>query len=385
MNEYLIVGAGLQGEAIAYDVLKFDNNSRIILADKFPESAVHIKNRLKSSRAEAIPYSVDASDIRQMIELMNGKNIAIGAASYAFNELLTKAAIASQTNFIDLGGNNTVVEKQFMLSEAAKRAGITVITDTGVAPGANSAVVKEGENIIGSVKYVHSFCGGLPIDPVGELKYMSVFNTSGLINEYIEPVEVLDNYKLKIVEPLTGIEDILIKDDRFPDGKLLLEAAFTSGGSSTLAKTYEGKIKSLDYKTLRYPGHWDRIRMLYKLGFFGQEEVKGIKPREISEYLIEKAIKYDGKDMLILKVRVGNDREKIDFQVVDFYNDTTKHSAMQRMTGYSAAIVAEMIVNNVIREKGVLKIEESVSPVKFINAWKERDINLEITHTKKID
>lgn len=389
MNEYLIIGAGLQGEAIAYDILKFDINSRITIADKFLDKALKVRERLKSNRIDAA-YA-DASNLEQMIGLMNGKNIAIGAASYEYNELLTKAAIVTKTNFIDLGGNNTIVAKQFALSEEAKKAGITVIADVGVAPGAFTTLAIHGVTLIGEVKYIHGAVGGLPQEPKGSLLYQKVFDDEGLINEYTEPVEILDNYQLKTIEPLTGIQKMVIDDRKFsdektfPGRKVTLEAAFTSGGSSTLAKTYDGKIESLWYKTLRYPGHWDKIRFLYDLGLFSKEKFGNTTLREITKQGINKMIQYDGEDMLIMKMCVGNDKEKVDIQLVDFYDKTTGHSAMQRTTGYSAAIVAEMIVDKTIRSKGTLKIEESVSPIRFINAWKERDIDLKTIRSERIE
>jgi lysine 6-dehydrogenase len=382
MNEYLIIGgAGLQGESIAYDILKFDPKSRVIIADKSLNDALKVRKRLNSNRVD-VAYA-DASNLEQMLGLMGRADIAIGSAGYKYNELLTKAAIATKTHFCDLGGNNTIVEKQFELIKEAKKAGIKIIPDCGIAPGAVSILAMYGISQIKNPSYIHESVGGLPQEPKGVLNYMEVFSITGLINEYIEPVEILHDYKLKIVDPLGGRENILIKDSKFPDGRLFLEAAYTSGGSSTLAKTFKGKIKTLDYKTLRYPEHWDQIKLLYDLGFFSEEKINDVTPRFVSEKLIKRAISYKGKDMLIAKVAVGNDKEEIELQLVDFYNDKTGHSAMQRTTGYSVAIIAEMMINGAIKGAGVMKLEECVPPEKFIDAWKEREMNLKTTYTKK--
>lgn len=375
MNNYLIVGAGLQAEAIAYDLLKFDQDSKITIVDKYFSKSMNIR-KLNTRRVIAEPG--DASELDEMIQLMKGKDVAIGASSYKHNVVLTKAAIITGTNFLDLGGSNSIAEQQFTLDKEAKDVNICVVPNTGVGPGADCTAFVLAYGLIEKPKYARMLVGGNPQNPWGEFKYMGVFSYEGLIQEYVMPVEIIQNGKRIIVEPLTGIEDILYKDQRLTGGEVMLEATRTSGGLSTLAKTFEGKIETLEYKTLRYPGHWKLIKKMYDNGDFREDQfIKGKSRRQISQELFEKEMGYKDRDVIFLQVIVGNDEKEVRLQMTDFYDDATGHTAMQRTTGYSASIIAQMIAKGEIKDKGVLYVEKSIPPSRFFEEWSKRGINLE--------
>jgi lysine 6-dehydrogenase len=382
MKSYLVIGAGLQGEAIAYDLIKFDLDSNVLVVDNDWKKLNYIKKKIPSDRLQIVLG--DASNRTDMEMLMDEMDVAIGATSPKLNALLLEYAINTKTNFCDLGINTEVLNEQFAMNERAIRAEITGIPYCGIAPGTDGIVLIKGFERIKNPTYGHIMVGGLPQNPKGPLKYMKVFKIESLISEYVEPAEIVENYKLKIIEPLGGIETIVFKDKRLPDGQVLLEAAYTSGGLSTLGRTYEGKIETLDYKTLRYPGHWEVITARKNGGEFRDEEfINGKSRRQISEELLEKEIGYEDKDLLFMMVRVGNDKMEAKFQLIDFYNDITGHTAMQRTTGYSAAIVAEMLAYGMIKDKGILKIEESIDPDVFLPELSRRGINLEYTLINK--
>jgi lysine 6-dehydrogenase len=380
---YLIVGSGSMGEAIAYDLLQDKETFRVELVDKSSENLLGAFKRIKDKRLHTIV--ADANNYQEMHELMRHMDVAIGAASYEFNEILTRAAISTGSHFCDLGGNNTVVSRQFALNHQAKSVGVKIIPDCGIAPGAVSTIVQYGiakmiELGKGMPESVHIRVGGLPQHPKGPLGYKKVFSVHGLLNEYIEPTEILHNGELTIVESLEGIEKIIFKDARFKNGMLELEAAYTSGGSSTLGKTYEGIITSLDYKTLRYKGHWELMKAFKDSGFFSEIEKTIGKtrttPRAITENLIDGMISYESPDILLVRVTLQKGNYHAEYDLVDFQNEQTGHTAMQRTTGYSAAIVAQMMAKDLIVENGVLTIEQHIPPAEFVDEWKKRGILL---------
>src|SRR5688572_11891830 len=238
------------GVAAAYDLLLDESTAGVTLCDRDPDALEKACAQLNSPRVT--PITADAGNVDKMSRIMVGHDCAIAAASYDFNLALTKAAIAARVHFCDLGGNVDVVDKQFMLDQAAKNAGIKVVPDCGIAPGSVSVIAQLCiDRLGGSADYVKIRVGGLPQEPVGPLKYAQVFSVRGLISNCKEPVEILRNGTLEVVESMTGLET-----QDFPAPFHTLEAVYTSGGSSTMAKTYAGKIRELDYKTLRFPGHW---------------------------------------------------------------------------------------------------------------------------------
>ncbi|HSD12116.1 MAG TPA: saccharopine dehydrogenase C-terminal domain-containing protein [Patescibacteria group bacterium] len=373
-KKYLVVGTGKMGLAVAYDLLLNPDTAGVTVCDRDGAALAAAASVLHDPRVSGV--MADAGDLDRMHRLMVGHDCAIGAASYDFNLSLTKAAIASRIHFCDLGGNNGVVEKQFMLDAAAKNAGIRVLPDCGIAPGAVSVLARHALDMVPAAERLQIRVGGLPQKPEGLLKYALAFSVRGLVNEYVEPAEILWEGKRELVPSLGGLEY-----QEFPEPFGRLEAAYTSGGSSTLARTYEGRVKYLDYKTLRWPGHWDVIRTMRGLGMFDETsriDVGSIcTPREFTERFLEKTLPKGVPDALVLRV-AATDRERkgVVFDLIDLADPATGHSAMQRTTAYSASICARMLAYGIIADVGTLRHEVSIQPALFLDEWKKRGIDL---------
>lgn len=380
---YLVIGSGKMGVAAAYDLLLDESTAGVTLCDRDPDALEKACALLNSPRVT--PITADAGNVDTMSRIMVGHDCAIAAASYDFNLALTKAAIAARVHFCDLGGNVDVVDKQFMLDQAAKNAGIKVVPDCGIAPGSVSVIAQLCiDRLGGSADYVRIRVGGLPQEPVGPLKYAQVFSIRGLISNCKEPVEILRDGTLEVVESMTGLET-----QDFPAPFHTLEAVYTSGGSSTMAKTYAGKIRELDYKTLRFPGHWAIMRALRDLGFW-DESLHGfgpgaapVTPRLLTERLLAERLPVGVPDALVLRVIVGKDGgDEYTCDLIDLMDPATGHSAMQRTTAYSIAIVARMLIDGRIADTGTLYHERSIPPVAYFREWKTRGLNLLIRQTR---
>ena len=272
MTTFLVCGAGMMAQALVYDLRKFANPNKIIVLD------------IDHSRLDGITgdkvekHQGDLTDRKFVEPFFKEADVACAAASYKLNALLTDCAIANGTHFIDMGGNNTIVEQQFAMSDRAAKADLTVIPDCGLAPGMASILAADGIGRFDSVDSVKMRVGGLPQHPQPPLNYSIFFSPEGLLNEYREPTVVLRDGKLTKLESLTEVEELSLPPN-FPK----LEAFHTSGGASTLPYTYEGKIRNLDYKTIRYPGHVEKIKFLFDLGMADetpyQIENHGNQPR----------------------------------------------------------------------------------------------------------
>lgn len=382
-NTYLVIGSGKMGVAAAYDLLLDEDTAGVTLCDRDPDALERACAQLNSPRVT--PITADAGNVDTMSRIMVGHDCAIAAASYDFNLALTKAAIAARVHFCDLGGNVSVVDRQFMLDGTAKNAGIKVVPDCGIAPGSVSVIAQLCiDRLGGRADYVHIRVGGLPQEPTGPLKYAQVFSVRGLISNCKEPVEILNDGKLEVVESMTGMET-----QDFPAPFNTLEAVYTSGGSSTMAKTYAGRIRNLDYKTLRFPGHWAIMRALRDLGFW-DDSLHGIgsgagavTPRLLTEKLLIERLPVGVPDALVLRVIVGQDGgDEYTCDLIDLMDPTTGHSAMQRTTAYSIAIVARMLIDGRISDTGVLYHELSIPPAAYFREWKTRGLNLQVRQTR---
>lgn len=371
----LILGAGMMSRAIAYDLSVFSNFKKISISDKDENILNSAKNFLKNKK---INYEIlDVYDKEDVRDIFKKYDLVISAIPYKYNYFLTKIAIETNTNFIDLGGNNDIVEKQLKLSKDAEKKGVTIIPDCGLAPGLVSIITRDIVDYLDEIEYVKIRVGGIPLKPVPPFNYQLVFSANGLINEYVEDSLVLDNKKIISKRSLTDLEEIL-----FPHPFGTMESFLTSGGCSTLPYTFRYIIRYLDYKTIRYPGHRDLIKPIIDLGLGSEKEIKiddkTVIPRKILIKLLKEKIPSKGKDAVLLKVisegKKSNNEIKLTYQMIDYFDEKNSVSAMMRTTGYPVSIIAQMINRNIITKKGVFTCENIIPPDYFFKELEFRDI-----------
>jgi len=378
---YLVLGSGLMGRAVAFDLLRHKDTEKVFLADINVKQATEVASWLDDQRVE--PLHLDVTQKAQVVDAMEKADTAIGCVSYHYNYFLSQLAIETKTNFCDLGGNNTIVNQQFTLNEEAQKAGITIIPDCGLAPGVASILTAYASEKFESLEEIHIRVGGLPQNPKPPLNYSLIFNVKGLTNEYLEQAEVIRNGKIVNVESLTEVEEIT-----FPAPFGYLEAFQTSGGTSTLPKTFLGKVKELDYKTIRYKGHCEKMKTIFDLGFREEQKIdyKGCKisPREFLEYMLVRSLTHENtKDVTLLRIWVIGQKEekkmKFTLQIIDYYDEKHKLTSMMRMTAFPVAIIARMITRGEITKKGVIVQEFNVPSLSMITELQQRNITIEET------
>ncbi len=373
----LLLGAGRMGRAIAYDLLQHEEVTALIIADRERKHAEALVEWLADRRATAMRLDVSAP--RAAREAMNGCAVAVSAVPYFFNFTLAQAAVEARVNFCDLGGNPKIVAEEFGLDDQAKQAGVTLIPDCGLAPGlVNILAAAAVEALGGMADSVRIRVGGLPQHPRPPLDYQIVFSPYGLINEYMEEATILHNGEPATVPSLTGLEEI-----SFPPPYERLEAFHTAGGSSTLPLTMRGRVKDLDYKTIRYPGHLAKVKAIADLGFFDREprEIDGVEvaPRALAVRLFQEKLSFDEPDVVLLRVTARRGERTVGYEMVDLYDPRTGLSAMMRTTGFPIAEIAYMLGTREITARGVLPQEECVPHQEFITRLVSHGLKLERT------
>lgn len=366
-----VIGAGMMARAVVYDLVRQADVTEVRVADRDGSRLRELKRWARSPKVHT--FVADASDRAAMAALMRPCTAAIGCASYALNLGLTRAAITARTHFCDLGGNNTVVARQLALDARARKAGITVVPDCGLAPGLVSVLAAAGvERLGGRADAVRIRVGGLPRAPKPPLGYGIVFSAEGLINEYVEPCEILRAGRAVTVEPLADAEPL-----RFaaPFGRL--EAFNTSGGSSTLPETMRGRVRNLDYKTIRYPGHCAQVRLLFDLGLMSSRPGPGgVKPRTVLARLLEEKLGFETDDVVLLRVEATRGRRRVRFELVDRADRRTGLTAMMRTTGFPAAVACLTLARGRATRAGVLPGELAFEPQGFIHELAGRGLAL---------
>lgn len=374
----LVIGAGMMGRAIAFDLSKFSKYDKITVIDKDKNTVEGAKNFLKNNK---ISYNLlDIENTVDAVKCIREYDVVISAIPYFFNYELTKIAIDTKTHFIDLGGNNSIVKKQKTLDKKAQEAKIIVIPDCGLAPGLVSIITRDTVDYYDSVDFVKIRVGGLPKNPIPPFNYQFVFSPNGLINEYTQDAIVLNNKKIVYKKSMTELEKIT-----FPKPFGDMEAFITSGGCSTLPYTFKYIIKYLDYKTIRYPRHCEKFKLLLDLGLGSDKPIKinnyKINPREVLIKLVEKFIPATGEDAVLLKVFAqgskNNKKIKIEYTMIDYFDKKNNITAMMRTTGYPVSIIAQMIEQKKIDKYGVSTPEEIINPKYFFKELKKKSIIIE--------
>ncbi|MBT3317698.1 hypothetical protein HN388_06910 [bacterium] len=374
---YLLLGSGLQGTAIAWDLLfNSENTTQVTVCDINMNSLGALSEKIKASRLHTLQADVADRDV--ILPLAKNADVMISAVNYWFNASLTEVAIEAGTHFLDLGGNNDIVAQQFAQNEMAKKAGVTIIPDCGLAPGLAGLIGWELSTRFDQCQEIHLRVGGLPLEPQPPMNYSIVFSVEGLINEYIEPAVVIRDGAVKTVPSMTELEELTFPA---PFGKL--EAFQTSGGISSLPETMLGKVTNLDYKTIRYPGHCAQVNLLMSLGLTNSEkiEVEGVEvsPRKVLANRLNENLPPVGKDVVLLQATatglIDGKQQTHSLQIIDYADEKTDISAMMRMTGFPAAIIATMLAKGTIAPGA--KPQELVIPVpELLDELRKRDVSI---------
>lgn len=376
---YAVIGAGRQGIAAAYDLAKFGEAEKIILIDlQMPDEA---KARLEKLTGKNIFVSrkTDVKNLSELKKNLEGVNAVISCVPYYFNLELAKTAIELGINFCDLGGNTRVVEEQLKLNKEALEKGISIVPDCGMDPGLNISFIENILHQFDETISIRSYGAGLPQNPVPPWNYLSSFHLNGLTNEYYGDAIFLREGKIYRAACLQELEEINFCD---PIGKL--EAAVTSGGLSTLPFDLEGKVQTLENKTLRYPGHWNQFRAYSLLGLFESELIKidgkEISPRDFFHKLLGPKISM-GKfeDLGIIRIFAEGVKDgknaKYELVLIERYDEATGFTAMQKLTGWHASIIAILSASGKA-VKGAVPVHKAVSGKLIIEEAKRRGFEI---------
>src|SRR5690606_15214300 len=264
----LVLGGGLQGSACAYDLLKNEKVERVVLADlNIDRIPPFLRQLANDPRLELV--RVDARDEEAVSRVMQGVDACMNALPYYFNLDMTRLAVRNGVHYSDLGGNTEIVFRQQELDAEARERGVSVIPDCGLAPGMVNILAAAGIAELDEPESVRIFVGGLPQEPEPPLNYQIVYSIEGVLDYYTTRSWVLRDGEPRQVDALTEIEPV-----EFPEPVGTLEAFHTAGGLSTLPWTYRGRLKTMEYKTLRYPGHAEAMRVIRDLGLLGLDPVQ---------------------------------------------------------------------------------------------------------------
>lgn len=377
----VVLGAGLMGKETARDLVKSDDVQKVYIADLNIRQAENFAEELMNDKLDIL--LLDATNDQQLRDVMALGDVVVNALFYTFNEKVARIAIDIGVHAIDLGGHiGGATEAVLGFAEMAGAKGVTIIPDLGVAPGMINILTGYGAGKLDKVESIKLYVGGIPVEPEPPLNYNLVFSLEGVFDHYTDPSHVIRNGELKEVPSLSEVEHIHF--DKYGE----LEAFHTSGGTSTLTKSFPN-VKTLEYKTIRYKGHAEKFQLLVDLGLLSREnevtiDGKAVKVRDVMREHLAPQLQLGKKsDVVLLRVIVSGEKNgspmTYEYELITEKDVSINETAMARATANTVSVVAQMIGNGVIHKRGVYPPEKIVPGAAYIEAMKKRGVIIEET------
>lgn len=382
---YLVLGAGRQGTAAAYDLVKFGEADRVTLADRESGIAQAAADRVNDLTARSIADAI-ALDVRNeqaVREALRDRTVVLSAVPYYFNLPLTYLAIESGAAWCDLGGNTDIVRQQHALHDDAQRAGVSVVPDCGMGPGLGNTLGVYAMELLDTTDHVYLYDGGLPLEPQPPWNYIASFNIEGLTNEYYYGMTVLRHGELVHIPVFSELEII-----DTPLGAL--EAFMVAGGVSTAPWTFKSRLQTYQLKIVRYPGTFAQLKAFSDLGLFDLDPVRvdghDVIPRQMFHALFEPQVRAEVvKDVCLIRAQAigtkGGRAAEVTIDLVDRHDPITGFSAMERTTGWHLSIVASLIAHGQVAP-GAIPLESAVRGHPFVAEARRRGFNIDVHYSQ---
>jgi saccharopine dehydrogenase-like NADP-dependent oxidoreductase len=331
-----VLGAGQIGAVIAR--MLAEQGHRVTLADASASQLAH------GAAPNVATEVVDASDLEALRLFLADRNIVVSALPYFLNRGIARIAVETKTHYFDLTED---VATTAFIKEIGAAADVALVPQCGLAPGFICVLGADMAARFDEVKTIRMRVGALPLYPTNALRYNVTWSIDGLINEYCNPCEIVFNGKPILVPALEGLESVMI------DG-VAYEAFNTSGGLGTLADTLSGRVQDLSYKTLRYPGHAEIMKLLLQGLELAQD-------RDTMRRILSRAAPFTYKDVVVIfvtgiGVRAGRMEEE---SIVLRHYGKPELGAIQLTTAAGCVAMVELFLNGKLPAKGFVRQEDA--------------------------
>jgi lysine 6-dehydrogenase len=345
----VVLGGGRVGGAIARDLAR-DGAFEVTVAD--------VSQSVLDGFGHDADIAVEVTDLRDPAEvrrLAAAHELVIGAVPGHMGFATLSAAIEAGRPVVDI---SFFPEDPFALDELARSRGVVAVVDAGVAPGCSNMLLGHVMTVLDETERFLCYVGGLPVERRWPFEYKAGFSPIDVIEEYTRPArQVMGG---QVVE-LAALSDPELVDFA---GVGTLEA-FNTDGLRTLVGTC--RVPHMQEKTLRYPGHVDRMRMLREAGFFSKEAIHlgdvKVRPLDVTAKLLFPLWELrDGEeDLTVMRVivegRRDEGRDRHTFELLDRYDSATRTTSMARTTGYTCTAVARLVAGGTFRRVGISPLE----------------------------
>ena len=361
-----VLGAGAIGTAVAHDLAHSDDVARVQVCEAQPITLRAFRRDHAHPRLRT--YEADARDLQTLEPILAGSACVVLCIGPEHNDRVARLALDLGAHVVDLGSPTPIRAPGEPLDLLAERRQRWVVTDCGLAPGLVGMLVMRGVRALDEARGARVRVGDVPVEPDGPFRHRLGHSAERLLDDYTHPAHVLRDGQVETRAPMTGVETLDV------EGFGEMEAFYTGGGLGPLAETLAGQLDRLDAKTIRYPGHAERMRFLLDLGLADRTSLDVRTHLTYRDVLVRRLRQRLGgayDDAVLLRVEVEGRRDGADgtlsYEIVDRYDQETGLSAIQRCTGFPAAAAAVLLGQRGIPGGGVAAADQ-VLPVEAVVA-----------------
>lgn len=377
--DFVIIGAGQIGSAVARELVSHDQVSAVRVVDSHARALSELGESVSNPKLQS--FQVDARDVHALAPLLSGASCVIGAGSPALSLTTARLALEANSHYIDLGGPDSVLGEELALHEEARARGRWIVPGCGLAPGLVNMLCVRGIELFDEVESACIRVGDLPRNPDPPFRFQVAWSAEKLIEDYTEPVQYIRDGLLATTEALTMEEAI-----RFAPPFDALEAFSTAGSLSMLARSLVGRVRYLDHKTIRWPGHLSQMRFVMGLGF-GEKRTIDVRThltyRDVLIRRMRQRLPQNAPDVVLMRVVVqglkdGRQRSLI-FEMAEGPDEASGVSAMRRCTAVPAAVTAVMLGSGLVEGGGASPPEGVIPRDRFLELVIARGLNVRET------
>jgi len=375
VSKILVLGGGLVGRVIARD-LASEKDLQVTVADASPAT----RERLASEGLGTL--ALDLTDDAAVRQAVAGADVVVGAAPGHMGFRLLRLVIEAGKPYADIA---FMPEDFLELDGLARERGVTAVVDCGVAPGLSNLLCGRAAHELDDVERMLILVGGLPKNRVWPFEYRVVFSAVDVIEEYTRPARWVEHGKLVTRPALTDVEPVDLP-------RVGTVEAFNTDGLRSLAKTLHAPF--MKEKTLRWPGHVEKMRMLRETGFLSLEpiDVGGVtvRPYDVTTKLLFDAWRLPPgeADLTVMRVEAtgtaGGKRQTWTWDLYDEADLASGFHSMARTTGYPCAIVTRLLAHGELKRPGVQPPERLAGDDRFYEAMMKGLGERGVTITKAV-
>ncbi|MEM8485894.1 MAG: saccharopine dehydrogenase C-terminal domain-containing protein [Bacteroidota bacterium] len=371
-----VIGAGAIGSAVAQDLLARDEVTLVQVCDAHARLLKKLQDSLKNPKLRS--YQIDARDARVLSPILSGSDVAIACISPAMNPQLARLCVDLGVNFCDLGGEDSLVHEVLALNEEARSKSVWVVPNCGLAPGLVNILSRAGIAQFDEVDVVRLRVGDVPLNPEPPFNFRLSWSASKILDDYTESVRLIENGEVVEADPLSHVERL-----HFPGPFGEMEAFCTAGGLSALVDDLANHVKTLDHKTVRWPGHADQMRFLIGLGFAERQKIDvrtHLTYRDVLERKMKRRLGGKYEDAVLVRVLIkGRQHDQIRtlvYEMIELSDPDKNLSAIQRTTSIPVATIACLLGQRKIDGGGATPAENIIPGEEFCKLLADRGLDI---------